>query len=366
MILQGDSLEMLKTLDSESVDVCISSPPYFNLRMYESGPTQYGIEPTIVEYLEKLYRVMDELKRVVKDTGTVWINLGDSYNGTKTGNTNGLSGTVVQKAGINEMSFTKHRDPSIRIKSLYGVPERFYIHCIDDGWIARNHIIWYKRNHMPDSAEDRFTNAYESVFFLTKNIKYQFDLDPVREKRLTRPPKNPKRKGRKPNNKALGNRNFQPIKEKYAGEPQSNVARLHREREGNPNKQDNVLGADGKVKATYAGFNERWKHQAINRHEPNQLKLDGTKSTPPKDKNPGDVWDITTKPYKEAHFATFPPELPRRIIECSTKLGDVVLDPFAGSGTTLIEAARLRRKYIGIELSESYCQMIRNRLKQLL
>ena len=333
MILQGDSLEMLKTLDSESVDVVITSPPYFNLRSYECGPEQYGIEPTVFEYLEKLYRVMDELKRVVKDTGTVWVNLGDGY------------------------------DP---VKSCYGVPERFYVHCIDDGWIARNHIIWYKRNHMPGSTEDRFTNAYESVFFLTKNIKYQFDLDPVREKPLHRPPKNPKRTGRKPNNKALGNRNFKPIKEKYAGEPQSNVARLHKDREGNPNKQDKVLGADGKVKATYAGFNERWRQKPFNRHEANQLKLDGTKSTPPKDKNPGDVWDITTKPYKEAHFATFPPELPRRIIKCSSNPGDTILDPFAGSGTTLIEAHKLRRKYIGIELSESYCQMIRKRLDQLL
>ena len=366
MILQGDTLEMLKTLDSESIDCVVTSPPYFALREYEAGPEQYGLEPTFFGYLEKLYRVMDELKRVVNDTGTVWVNLGDSYNCTKSNNTNGLGGSVKQKAGINRMKINKRVDHSLRKKSLFGVPERFYVHCIDDGWIARNHIIWYKRNHMPSSAEDRFTNAYESVFFFTKNIKYQFDLDPVREKPLTRPPKNPKRKGRKPNNKSLGNRNFMPIHEKYAGEPQSNVARLHKDREGNPNKQDNVLGADGKVKATYAGFNERWRNKPLNRHEANQLKLDGTNSTPPKDKNPGDVWDIPTKPYKEAHFATFPPELPRRIIECSTKLGDTVLDPFAGSGTTLIEACRLQRKYIGIELSESYCQMIRKRLQEMI
>ena len=240
MLLQGDSLEMLKTLDSESVDCVVTSPPYFALREYEAGPEQYGIEPTVFEYLEKLYRVMDELKRVVKDTGTVWVNLGDSYNGTKSNNTNGLSGSVKQKAGINAMKINKRVSHELQRKSMFGVPERFYVHCIDDGWIARNHIIWYKRNHMPDSADDRFTNSHESVFFLTKNQKYQFDLDPVREKRLTRPPKNPKRTGRKPNNKDLNNRNFKPIAEKYAGNPQSNVARLHRDREGNPNKQDSV------------------------------------------------------------------------------------------------------------------------------
>ena len=160
MILQGDSLEKLKTLESESVDVCITSPPYYGLRRYEAGPEQYGLEPTVHEYLNKLYLVMDELKRVVKDTGTVWINLGDSYNGTKTGNSNGLSGTVVQKAGINEMIFTKHKDDRIRLKSRFGVPERFYIRCIDDGWIARGHLVWHKRNAMPASVTDRFTNSW--------------------------------------------------------------------------------------------------------------------------------------------------------------------------------------------------------------
>ena len=152
-IFQGDVLEKLTEIESESIDCIVSSPPYWGLRDYGVGG-QLGLEPDFRDYLKIMNDIMVQLKRVLKNTGTCWINLGDTY-------------------GYNSG------------KSRYGIPERFYINCIDDGWIARNHIPWYKANSMPSSVKDRFTNKWESIFFFAKQQKYYFDLDSVREKTLT-------------------------------------------------------------------------------------------------------------------------------------------------------------------------------------
>ena len=132
-ILQGDVLEKIKEIPGKSIDVVISSPPYWGLRDY-GVEGQLGLEPDFNDYLNTMQKIMDEIKHVLKDTGTCWINLGDTYNN----------------------------------KSLVGIPERFYINCIDNGWIARYHIVWTKNNCMPSSVKDRFTNKWESVFFFTK------------------------------------------------------------------------------------------------------------------------------------------------------------------------------------------------------
>ena len=262
-ILIGDVLEKLKEIPDESFDVEISSPPYWGLRDY-GVEGQWGLEKDFREYLNKLDQLMVELKRVLKKTGTCWINLGDTYNGTGDHSDMLNFGKQNSTHGVDHLRLEGHLDKTIQRKSRHGIPERFYINCIDNGWISRNHIPWYKSNAMPSSIKDRFTNKWESIFFFAKNQKYYFNLDAVREKPLTESKpfnlrvreakkgrgqlklgEDPKawkmaewedgdydrygvRVGRRTNDEKLNNRNFMPIKEKYEDEPESNVARLHR------------------------------------------------------------------------------------------------------------------------------------------
>lgn len=311
-ILQGDVLDRIKDIPDNSIDCIISSPPYFALRDY-GIKGQIGLESDYKEFLEVMKKIMIECKRVLKDTGTCWINLGDTYAG---------SGKGAGGTGAKE-SFTFEKKPKINenisAKSRMGIPERFYINCIDAGWIARNHIPWIKGNPMPDPVKDRFANKWESVFFFAKKPKYFFNLDKVRIPNIT-PASASKandtskiqskldgdiindneRKGRKGNNAELNNRNFM------------------------PNKQDNTLGADGKPNPKYAGFNERWanrkyadSNETIRRNHSGCYDSDGNCLNHPKGKNPGDIFHINTHPYPGAHFATFPIELPLKILKCA-------------------------------------------------
>ena len=186
-IFQGDVLEQLVQFPDGSIDCIISSPPYWGLRDY-SVEGQLGLEPDFHDYLNKMQTIMDELKRVLKNTGTCWINLGDTYAG---GGGHAVPQTIQAANRKSRMPENYEQDPGKAKfrgkmgKSRFGIPERFYINCIDSGWIARNHIIWTKNNSMPSSVKDRFTNKWESVFFFSKNKKYYFDLDAVREPTIT-------------------------------------------------------------------------------------------------------------------------------------------------------------------------------------
>lgn len=173
-------LETLAKMDDNSIDCVITSPPYWQLRDY-GYDGQWGLEPTFNEYLEHLWSMMDEVYRVLKPTGTVWVNLGDTYNGNKVGNTS--------NKGYNEntkiSTFRKDKIEYIKDKCLLLIPHRFAIGCIDMGWIVRNDIIWAKRNGMPESVTDRFSKKHEYMFFMVKSEKYYFDLDAIRDKSLT-------------------------------------------------------------------------------------------------------------------------------------------------------------------------------------
>src|SRR3990167_9668060 len=173
-IIQGDSLEILKTLDDESVDCCITSPPYWNLRDYNTIG-QLGLETTFQEYVQKLCDIFDEVKRIIKKEGTCFVNLGDTYSGNKEGKTDYKVSNYLK-----ENSQGIHKKAIIAEKSLCQIPSRFAIVMTDKGWILRNKIIWHKKNAMPSSVLDRFTNKYEQVFFFVKNKKYYFDLDSIR------------------------------------------------------------------------------------------------------------------------------------------------------------------------------------------
>lgn len=170
-------LETCKRLPNESVDCIITSPPYWQLRDY-GYPEQWGLEPTFNEYLEHLWTLMDEIHRILKPNGTVWINLGDTYNGNTVGN--------ISNKGYNENTivdtFRKNKIEAVKNKCLLLIPHRFAIGCIERGWIVRNDIIWAKRNGMPESVTDRFSKKHEYFFFMVKSEKYFFDLDAIRDK----------------------------------------------------------------------------------------------------------------------------------------------------------------------------------------
>ena len=434
-------MERLKEIPSISIDTVITSPPYWALRQYPDDK-QWGAEQTFQEYLAKLDLLMLELKRVVKDTGTVWVNLGDTYTGSGKG--------VGTDVSTNKRSWEFDKKPKIietlKPKSRVGIPERFYINCIDNGWIARNHVIWFKHNSMPSSVKDRFTTKYESVFFFAKKRKYYFDLDSVREECVTvyKKPKNRK------------------INEKYAdltvpNQNNCNTERLHRDR---TTKYDNIeiekkhrqgmnkergnnliqkrnlppqkefvdklrelytiddlvrLGlTKSKVEHWFrydnSGFSypdvDDWKllktdlfpelinvyyvtddvsrdkfydEQAADRKWANvggqsangltRNKMtggyypDGRSANHPLGKNPGDIFEINTRPFAKAHFATFPYDLPLKILKCACPKPDgVVLDPFFGAGTTGFAADKLGLNWIGIELSEEYTELAKERV----
>jgi len=177
-IYTGDVLKVMETFPNESIDCVITSPPYWQLRDY-GYPDQWGLEPTYQEYLEHLWQFMDEVKRVLKETGTVWINLGDTYNGNKTGNDDPVHNTYPK----NPVATLVNKKKIIEIpdKCLLLIPHRFAIGCIDRGWIMRNDIIWAKRNGMPESTQDRFSKKHEYFFLIVKNKKYYFDLESIKD-----------------------------------------------------------------------------------------------------------------------------------------------------------------------------------------
>lgn len=301
-IYTGDVLEVLKTLESNSVDMVITSPPYWALRDY-GIEGQLGLEPTFNEYIEKLCIVFDEVKRLLKPEGSCWVNLGDTYSGSN----KGVGGDKEK----NKEMFTFNKKPNIKEtltdKCLVQIPSRFAIAMCDRGWILRNEIIWHKPNAMPSSVADRFTVDYEKLFFFTKNKKYYFKQQ--KEPMITtdtNPPRSSKG--------VMGNVNL------------------------GLRKQDSVGRSD------YTGFNERY--------------------VSPKDlmRNKRSVWVIPTQPTKELHFATFPEALIETPIKACCPKGGVVLDPFFGSGTTGIVAKKLGRNYIGIDLNPNYVKIAEKRL----
>lgn len=179
-IYKEPCLETLKRMPNEFLDCVITSPPYWQLRDY-GYDGQWGLEPTFQMYLQNLWSMMDEIMRVLKQEGTVWINLGDTYNGNKTGNTSNKG--YVENTVID--TFRKEKDKNINDKSLLLIPHRFAIGCMERGWIIRNDIVWAKRNGMPESVTDRFSKKHEYFFFMTKQPNYYFDLDSIRDKNIT-------------------------------------------------------------------------------------------------------------------------------------------------------------------------------------
>jgi DNA modification methylase len=311
----GDSLAVLKTLAGQSVDCCVTSPPYFGLRDYgEEG--QYGLEASPAEYVETMRALFAEVRRVLTDDGTLWLNIGDSYAGHPNGN-KVTDQTLHQQEGrrptskyVKGMRQTPYGIPA---KNLMGMPWRTAFALQDDGWILRNDIIWAKPNGMPESITDRLSTKHEHLFLFSKRARYWFDLDPIRE-----PVVYP------------------------AGSPALNWARDTKEADvpGQSMRQHRSGRTHGKAAGSNLAPTGR-QHLAQN--------AEG--------RNPGDVWTVATKPFAEAHFAVMPPLLAERATLAGCKPGGTVLDPFSGSGTTGLAATKHGRKYVGIDLSADYLDL---------
>ena len=369
-IICGDCLEVMKEMPDKCVDVVICSPPYWGLRDYGTGPDQLGLEPTPEFYIEHLTEIFNEAKRVLKKEGTLWLNIGDTYGGSwqDYGSRNGGQRNKQTKSFPRKGS-PQFYPPTARVmpKCLLMIPERLAWSFIQNGWILRNKIVWYKPNAMPSSVTDRFSNRWEYLFMFSKSQKYYFDLDAVRE----------------PYTNSTHERMKYPIHK---------IPRAWAD-------EDAMPMSGGKV--------------------PNFNISD-------LGKNPGEVFEINTQPFPEAHFAVFPEKLcekpikagcpeevckkcgkaRERIVETvnprpdggtrnvgdrkdgyTTKLpsnpyaekkeigwtscdcnagfeGGIVLDPFCGAGTALYVAKEMKRRFIGIDIKQEYCDMCEKRLAQ--
>ena len=293
-LFDGDALEVARHMDDGAADCIVTSPPYFGLRDYGIDG-QYGLESSPAEYVETMRKLFSELRRVLADDGTLWLNIGDSY---ATSGASGPQGGSGQRA---TRTFTAANMPARgdrAPKNLLGIPWRVAFALQDDGWILRNAIVWNKPNAMPESVTDRLSGRYEMVFMLSNKPRYWFDLDPIREPALT------------------------------ADRPL--VKAKPQQREGSWSN-----GSGG------------------NHYEPTTSGLGRNEAG----RNPGDVWSITTQPFSAAHFAVMPRELAQRCIMAGCKPGGTVLDPFSGSGTTGLAAQRLGRRYLGIDLNPDYLKL---------
>lgn len=314
----GDALTVLKSLPSGSVQTCVTSPPYFGLRDY-GNPNQIGLEKTPEQYVNRLVELFSEVWRLLRDDGTLWLNLGDSYSRSHAKGGSGPNGKNKQKWGHGLAQNAKigssdnvvgraSRDGTratingLVPKQLIGIPWRVAFALQSNGWILRQDIIWHKPNPMPESVTDRCTKAHEYIFLLSKSEQYFFDAEIIKEPSIYAPGKS---------------HEIERKKGYYAG-------------------KWNQPGNGGRNDQSFKAIREL--------------------------RNKRSVWTIAPKPYKGAHFATFPPDLIKPCIMAGSPPGGVVLDPFLGSGTTGLVAFLNGRQCIGIELNPEYLDLAWKRI----
>ena len=328
-IIQGDCIDVLKGLPNSIVNTCITSPPYFGLRDY-GVDGQIGLEETPEAYVQRLVEVFKEVRRVLRDDGTLWLNLGDSYNNATSGG-NGATGGRDKSTLQSQMPpkgttpIKKKIDPMLKPKDIIGIPWRVAFALQADGWYLRQDIIWHKPNPMPESVTDRCTKAHEYIFLLSKSQKYYYDNEAIKE----------------------------PVAD-------STVQRLSQDVD-NQKGSSRVPGkTNGPMKAVRYGGNKYTQDPSI---------FNRTKSGNAYDfrelRNKRSVWTVTTKPFSEAHFATFPEELISPCVLAGSPEGGLVYDPFMGSGTTAYVAKKLGRHFLGSELNPAYIEIANRRVNSI-
>jgi len=332
-ILQGDCLDILRTLPDESVHCCVTSPPYWGLRDY-GHDGQLGLEKTPDEYVGKILAIFREVRRVLRKDGTCWLNLGDSY--TSGGRKERDPGKQKIHPAFDGDNFADGLRPGtpdgLKPKDLIGIPWRVAFALQSDGWWLRQDIIWHKPNPMPESVRDRCTKAHEYVFMLAKSARYFYNAEAIAEPASMESAARYER-GRSDHHKyANGGPGDQTITKSFEHMRRTDKQRGHSRR--------------------HAGFNDRW--DAMEKSE----QCRGTR-------NKRSVWTISTQPYPEAHFATFPEEIPRLCVLAGRPPGGVVLDPFCGAGTTGLVAKKLGHDFIGIELNPEYVKMATRRINSV-
>ena len=352
-LYKGSNLKVLKTFPEESINCVVTSPPYYGLRDYGTGTwsggdpdcnhiasdinrgknsvkqnpqnngegaglydicpmcgatkedEQIGLESTPEKYVENMTQIFREVKRVLKKDGTLWLNLGDTYAGVMSrASSGGRAGYGTPREGI-----FKRISGNLKPKDLIGIPFKVAFALQADGWYLRQDIIWHKPASMPEPVKDRCTKSHEYIFLLSKSAKYYYDADAIKE-------------------------------------PATSYDNTHKIF----SKEKNIKGnmSDRGVTRTTEGLNLKSNVEKTGEY-----------------KNKRDVWSINTASYSDAHFAVFPEEIPMNCIKAGTREGDVVLDPFAGSGTTLMVAQKLNRKSVGIDIKNEYLDMCLKRTKQL-
>ena len=297
-ILYGDCRETLNNLTNLSIQTCVTSPPYYGLRDYGGEKNQIGQEQSPEEFIDELVKVFRIVRDKLKDDGTLWVNIGDSYYNYRPSKGKSYPKQTVSKTKQDLPDYSSKRNNKLsnyKEKDLIGIPFMLAFALRNDGWYLRQDIIWHKPNPMPESVRDRCTKAHEYIFLLSKSKKYYYDNEAIKE----------------------------PVKQDW----------------GTRNR------ANGKYHNSGSGLSP---HTGL------------TKSYTTKNKR--SVWSITNKPYKHAHFATFPPDLIEPCILAGSREGDIVLDPFMGSGTTAMVSKQHNRHYIGCELHEDYGELIQNRM----
>lgn len=304
----GDCRETLRGMPDGSVHCVVTSPPYLGLRDY-GAEGQIGLEATPAEFIAEMVGVFREARRVLRDDGTCWINMGDSYVTTPPGNKvntpqgdGAFNRRMARQTGQGEnveAIFSPGRASGLPAKSLMGMPWRLALALQDDGWLLRQDIIWHKPNPMPESVRDRCTKAHEYVFLLTKGPRYFYDAEAIREAGTKRSPGN-----------------------------------------GPSGKHISAAESDPKFRT----------------------KANLYKIPPAETRNRHSVWTVPSEPFSGAHFATYPPKLIEPCILAGCPRGGVVLDPFGGAGTTGLVAARHGRQAILCEINPAYAEMARERI----
>ena len=337
LIHHGDVLAVLPTLPEASVHCCITSPPYWGLRDY-GVDGQLGLEPTPDAYVARMVQVFREVRRVLRDDGTLWMNMGDSYaGGGRGGNPTAASSTLQGSLASQEaarvkrrMTSSRRRDdaeiprsdvavPGLKTKDLVGMPWRLAFALQADGWYLRQDIIWHKPNPMPESVRDRCTKAHEYIFLLSKSERYYYDFEAMQE----------------------------PVS-------------------GTAHARGSGVNAKIAVPAGWDTSKGEGGHGSIHRSgaRPRQnVSFSSAVKDLVERRNRRSVWTVATAPFADAHFATFPPKLIEPCVLAGCPAGGTVLDSFTGSGTTGAVALEHGRNFVGIELNADYIKLARKRIK---